>query len=603
MDPRPAIVIVDDEPQELASLLDALIRRFGGDYRIVPHLSASAALAEMGRLRADGGRIALVIADQRTREMPGVDLLARVRELDPNARRALLVAWGDPESSATILQGCAFGKLENYVTKPWAPAEVHLYPVISEFLAEWTQTNRPEMELVRVIGDRPSPRTHALVDRLARSGVPHGFYAAGTPEAAKLAAETGDRPRAPAGADPARRPRPRGSLARRGVGGPRRVERRRGQLRPRDRRGRSRRARRRRVRGLGGAPHAGRGARGRGGPGRDELAHPQLPRVPARHQRGGAREASVRTGVALRRQVRARPGGRGPVRSRRRAGGEALGRARDHLPRRPDRHRDGLQAPGSARPVRGRRGVLHRHPGPAGDARPRRVRGGERELRRSGGGPPRAERTKGDAPRPRRGPRDEDVRLPRPGDPADAQRGGAAAHRGGRGRGRGPARAAHAPRPGPRRARDRPGGVAVRPGGLGAAHRLALGDRRAGRAGLRGHGRRPRRHRAPRLAPLAPSDALRDEHARGVRRGGRALRIGQARRLRRRGGGRGGAGDRGVPRPRSARGAGGVPGAARRRARPSRSGPAVHAITKHRRETEEYWNGVGPPRQRRRLPV
>jgi thioredoxin reductase (NADPH) len=191
MDPRPAIVIVDDEPGELAALLDALGRRFGGDYRIVPHLSASAALADLARIRTDGGETALVIADQRMPEMAGVDLLARVRDLDPRARRALLVAWGDREAAPTILQGCAFGKLENYVTKPWSPAEVHLYPVVSEFLAEWTQTNRPEMELVRVIGERPSPRTHALVELLSRLGVPHGFYPAGTTEAAKLAAEMG----------------------------------------------------------------------------------------------------------------------------------------------------------------------------------------------------------------------------------------------------------------------------------------------------------------------------------------------------------------------------------------------------------------------------
>jgi thioredoxin reductase (NADPH) len=191
MDPRPAIVIVDDEPGELAALLDALGRRFGGDYRIVPHLSGSAALAEIERIRTNGGETALVIADQRMPEMTGVDLLARVRDLDPRARRALLVAWGDRESAPTILHGCAFGKLENYITKPWSPAEVHLYPVVSEFLAEWTQTNRPEMELVRVIGERPSPRTHALVELLSRLGVPHGFYPAGTAEAAKLAAEMG----------------------------------------------------------------------------------------------------------------------------------------------------------------------------------------------------------------------------------------------------------------------------------------------------------------------------------------------------------------------------------------------------------------------------
>jgi thioredoxin reductase (NADPH) len=191
MESRPAIVIVDGEPGELAALLDALGRRFGGDYRITPHLSGAGALAEIQQIRSQGGETALVVAAHRLPGASGVELLARVRELDPRARRALLVAWGDRDAAPTILQGCAFGKLENYITKPWTPAEVHLYPVVNEFLAEWTQANRPEMELVRVIGESPSPRTHALVALLARKGIPHGFYAAGSAEAARVAEERG----------------------------------------------------------------------------------------------------------------------------------------------------------------------------------------------------------------------------------------------------------------------------------------------------------------------------------------------------------------------------------------------------------------------------
>jgi len=191
MPDRPAIVIVDDEPAALAAMLDALTRRFGADYRIVPHLSARQALEDLARMRKDGEEIALIVADQWMPEGNGNEFLGRAHAVAPGAKRALLVAWGDRSASRTILQACAFGELDNYLYKPWAPAEVHLYPLVSEFLAEWTRLHRPAMELVRVVGEELSPRSNEIRELLGRNGVPHGFYAAGTREAARLLEEHG----------------------------------------------------------------------------------------------------------------------------------------------------------------------------------------------------------------------------------------------------------------------------------------------------------------------------------------------------------------------------------------------------------------------------
>jgi thioredoxin reductase (NADPH) len=191
MDNRPVILVADDDPRALSSLLDALARRFGADYRVAAHLSARAALEDLAKIKAEGGETALVIADQRMPEMEGSELLGRVRELSPSTKRTLLVEWGDHASAPTILEGCAFGKLDNYLYKPWSPAEVHLYPAVGEFLAEWTRAYGPRLEIVRVIGERPSSRSHELVDLLERKGLPHGFYAAGSEEARRLVEEQG----------------------------------------------------------------------------------------------------------------------------------------------------------------------------------------------------------------------------------------------------------------------------------------------------------------------------------------------------------------------------------------------------------------------------
>jgi thioredoxin reductase (NADPH) len=188
---RPVIVIVDDEPAALAAMLDALNRRFGADYRVAPFLSATEALAGIGRIQQEGEEIALVVADQWMPEMAGNELLGKVRLVVPNAKRALLVGWGDRSASRTILQACAFGELDNYLYKPWAPAEVHLYPLVSDFLAEWTRLHRPAMELLRVVGEEDSPRVNEIREFLGRNGVPHGFHAAGSRGAERVLAEHG----------------------------------------------------------------------------------------------------------------------------------------------------------------------------------------------------------------------------------------------------------------------------------------------------------------------------------------------------------------------------------------------------------------------------
>ncbi len=174
---KPWIVVVDDRPRGLAALLDAVTRRYGTDYRTVGHVSAAAALEDLVRARDGGEDVALVIADQWMPEMTGSELLLRAHQLHPDAQRALLVGWGDKRASTVILQGCALGHLENYILKPWTPAEVHLYPLVGEFLADWTRSHAPRLELVRVIGNVPSPRCTELGDLFERNGVPHGIYA------------------------------------------------------------------------------------------------------------------------------------------------------------------------------------------------------------------------------------------------------------------------------------------------------------------------------------------------------------------------------------------------------------------------------------------
>jgi thioredoxin reductase (NADPH) len=191
-------MIIDDEPSALTAMLDALARRFGGDYQVVSHLQVTTALEELEKIKQDGNQVALIIADQWMPETTGAEFLQQAHIIHPGAQRALLVAWGDKEASAVVLQACSFQQMENYILKPWFPPEVHLYPLVEEFLSDWVRENRPMMELVRIIGTDPSPRATEINFFFERNGIPSGFYPADSPTGKEYFQQVGaDRSRLP----------------------------------------------------------------------------------------------------------------------------------------------------------------------------------------------------------------------------------------------------------------------------------------------------------------------------------------------------------------------------------------------------------------------
>ena len=121
----------------------------------------------------------------------GTELLARVRQLHPAARRALLITWGDQASTEAVVQATVLGDLDAYVVKPGTPPDEHFHRVVTEQLGEWGRSNLPGLEVVRVVGEEWAPRSHELRELLGRNGVPFGFYPADSPEGQRLLEEAG----------------------------------------------------------------------------------------------------------------------------------------------------------------------------------------------------------------------------------------------------------------------------------------------------------------------------------------------------------------------------------------------------------------------------
>jgi thioredoxin reductase (NADPH) len=176
---RPVILAVDDDPSSIGHISAELERRYDRDYRILFSTSATEALEQLARMQQAGDRVALVLADQWMPDLTGTELLARVPDLHPQAKRALLVGWGDwgdePTADA-IREAMALGRIDYYALKPWKSPDEYFHRTVSEFLHEWSRADASVPQEVNVVADAWSPRAHEIRNLLTRNGVPHVFH-------------------------------------------------------------------------------------------------------------------------------------------------------------------------------------------------------------------------------------------------------------------------------------------------------------------------------------------------------------------------------------------------------------------------------------------
>jgi len=196
--PEPILFVVDADPGVLQSLAAVLERRFGADYRILTDASPASALARIEQACARGEKVALVVADLWTSETGGSEWFVRVREFCPGAGRCVLVGFGDAPAYYDLRRVLALGQAETYFLKPWGHPEERLYPVVSEMLASWARTALPQPAILRIVGERWSPRFVELRDLAARNSIACEFLAHDSAEGQQLLQEMGHTGRLPA---------------------------------------------------------------------------------------------------------------------------------------------------------------------------------------------------------------------------------------------------------------------------------------------------------------------------------------------------------------------------------------------------------------------
>jgi len=108
------ILYVDDEPENLRIFELAFRREFS---------ILTAENAEQGMRLLNENPVAVVLSDHRMPGMTGVELLARVRQLDAKTMRILVTAYGDAETLSDAIND---GSIFRYVPKPWEPEDMRV---------------------------------------------------------------------------------------------------------------------------------------------------------------------------------------------------------------------------------------------------------------------------------------------------------------------------------------------------------------------------------------------------------------------------------------------------------------------------------------------
>ena len=110
---KPKILVVDDEPNNLA----LLYRTFHREFQV---LRADNGLDALARL-AEHPDTAAIISDQRMPRMSGTDLLQHVTQQYPNTIQIMLTGYTDV---ADLVDAINTGKVFKYITKPWQQEEL-----------------------------------------------------------------------------------------------------------------------------------------------------------------------------------------------------------------------------------------------------------------------------------------------------------------------------------------------------------------------------------------------------------------------------------------------------------------------------------------------
>jgi thioredoxin reductase (NADPH) len=191
--PGPVLLAVDDDLDALRAVESELRERYARDYTVIAESSADEALDTLQRLAGEGADVALALAAEQLPGTSGGELLGRVHQIHPHAKRGLMIGWGEWGDRATgeaIFDAVAHGRIDYYVIRPSSCPDEVFHHAVSSFLLEWSQSQRVAPHTIHVVGDSWSGRAYEIRDALERCAIPHSFCLAESDRGRELLEQT-----------------------------------------------------------------------------------------------------------------------------------------------------------------------------------------------------------------------------------------------------------------------------------------------------------------------------------------------------------------------------------------------------------------------------
>lgn len=180
MDQVPVLMLASTDSASRDILGQELRHRYGGDYEVVVCADYAHARAVLEGLRRWHRPVALIVGCYGPEDRDGLDFLRRAYALQPAAKRAVAVTWGDFDSAAPVFRAIAQGHAELSLVRPERPRDEEFHGAVTDALDDWHLAQGVGFAAVRVIGEQRDERTHVLRDSFGRNHIPVAFHAVGS---------------------------------------------------------------------------------------------------------------------------------------------------------------------------------------------------------------------------------------------------------------------------------------------------------------------------------------------------------------------------------------------------------------------------------------